>query len=317
MWGTQNFVRYFYRDDITGMGPRWRIPVRRVREPGLPPTLGRNRTVPSITTNDSVRLDYIEVGNPNGRPLVFIAGFKAEAASWLYQIEEFAQAGYRVLARAMRGHGTSEKPDWGHRMARRGMDLSNFLTTLDLREVTLVGQSMGGNTVWSYLGLYGTGRVSGVVIVDQTPKMLNTDDWEHGFYGYTRQTMGSTFERGIPGTGHGTPLLKRGRRLFRLFKAMKLRPSSFAPEPLTIGELALLNDSAQQDFRDVIQRLDVPALFVAGADSEVWPSSHAEAAASLNPLAYAEVISNAGHATNVEQPYEFNDLLRRFLALTR
>jgi len=58
----------------------------------------------------------------------------------------------------------------------------------------------------------------------------------------------------------------------------------------------------------------VPVLFIAGAESEVWPSSHAAASAALSQLANSAVIEKAGHATNIEQPTEFNRLLLEFVA---
>ena len=57
-------------------------------------------------------------------------------------------------------------------------------------------------------------------------------------------------------------------RLVRLLRAMK-----GAERELTPGELALLNDHAKADWRPVIAATTLPVLFVAGAESEFWPSS--------------------------------------------
>ena len=270
--------------------------------------------MPSITSSDQVRLDYAEFGSPTGRPVVLIAGFMAAATSWMFQTGALAAAGYRVLAFDARGQGASEKPDHGYRMARRGKDLGDFLEALDLHDVTLVGQSMGASTIWSYLGLFDAARVSSVVSIDQTPRMLNDDEWRQGFYGFTRETLGTHFEHGVPDTGVGTPMMKRGMRLVRLVRAAKIRPGSAKPVPLDQNEIALLNDHALQDWRDVIGRLTVPALFVAGAESEFWPAEHAAASAALSGLAESVVIGNAGHATNIEQHRDFNRALLAFSA---
>jgi non-heme chloroperoxidase len=270
--------------------------------------------MPSITSSDQVRLDYVESGDPAGRPVVLLAGFMAAATSWMFQTGPLASAGYRVLALDARGQGTSEKPDHGYRMARRGKDLADFLEALDLRDVILVGQSMGASTVWSYLGLFPSTRVAAVVSIDQTPRMLNSEDWRQGFYGFTRQTLGTHFEHGVPDTGVGTPMMKRGMRLVRLVRAAKIRPGSAKNVPLDANEIALLNDHALQDWRDVIAGLAVPALMVAGAESEFWPAEHAAASAALNPLVETAVIENAGHATNIEQHRDFNRVLLAFAA---
>ncbi|MDY0910992.1 alpha/beta hydrolase [Microbacterium sp. CFBP9034] len=264
--------------------------------------------MPSLTADDGVRLDYTESGAPGGRPVVLLAGFKAAATSWLYQTGPLADAGYRVLAVDLRGHGMSERPASGVDMARRGRDLRDVMTALDLHDAVLVGGSMGGNTVWSYLAQYGADRVGAIVIVDQTPKMLGTAEWTHGFYGYDESNIDTYFAERIPDTGMGTPLARRGMRLIRLLKAMK-----GAERDLTPGELALLNDHAKADWRPVIAATEVPILFVAGAESEFWPSSHAAAAASLAARGESVVIDNDGHAANIEQPKAFNAAMREFL----
>lgn len=83
--------------------------------------------MPSLTADDGVRLDYTEYGDAAGRPVVLIAGFKAPATTWRYQVPAFADAGYRVLAVDLRGHGTSEHPEHGVDMARRGRDVTAAL----------------------------------------------------------------------------------------------------------------------------------------------------------------------------------------------
>ncbi|HEY1530818.1 MAG TPA: alpha/beta hydrolase [Galbitalea sp.] len=269
----------------------------------------------SITTTDAVRLDYTETGPVTGRPIVLLAGFRAAAATWLFQVDELADAGYRVIAVDIRGHGTADHPDFGHSMQRRGADVSDVLEALDLHDVVLVGQSMGGNTVWAYLDEFGAKRVSGVVIIDQTPKMLNTTDWPHGFYGYDESNVETYFTEGIPKTGRGTPLWRRGGRLRRLLTAVRSAPAE--PRQLSIGELELLSDHVHRDWRAVIAKTTVPVLFLAGEFSEVWPSSHAAASAALTTSGSSAVIRKAGHATNIEQPAEFNRRLREFIATLR
>lgn len=260
-----------------------------------------------ITADDGVRLEYTQAGDPSGRPVMLLAGFKAPATSWRYQVEPLAEAECQVLSVDLRGHGNADRPGSGVTMERRGQDVARVLEALDLTDVLLVGGSMGGNTIWSYLSQFGAERIAGIVIVDQTPKMLNTVDWSRGYYGYDESNAATYFAEGIPPTGHGTPVMKRGRRLLRLLKAMK-----GVDRKLSRGELALLGDHAKADWRPVIEWTDVPVLFVAGAESEHWPSSHAAAAAALAPIGSSAVIPNDGHAANNEQPGAFNEILLEF-----
>lgn len=76
----------------------------------------------------------------------------------------------------------------------------------------------------------------------------------------------------------------------------------------------LLDDHGSRDWRDAVRSVDVPVLFVAGAESEPWSASHADAAAALSPRARGMTVPAAGHAVNMEQPTAFNRALLDFVA---
>lgn len=267
----------------------------------------------SLTTDDGVRLDYTDSGSPGGRPVVLIAGFLAPASSWLYQVPALEKAGLRVIAFDRRWHGTSEKPAFGNTMKRHGEDLAQLLDTLDLHGAVLVGGSQGGNVIWSYLSQFGSARVAGAVTVDQTPKMLNDADWPYGFYDYTADVADTMFATAIPNPGRFGIATKSPARVLRLLKAMRAGGGggggAFVPE-----QLALLNDHAKADWREAVRAADIPVLFVAGAQSEFWPSEHAAASAALASQGSAVVIPKDGHAANIEQPDAFNAALLGFIA---
>jgi pimeloyl-ACP methyl ester carboxylesterase len=268
--------------------------------------------MPQITGSDGVRLNYLESGDPAGRAVLLVAGFKAPATSWKPQLPALQKAGYRVIAFDRRGHGDSEiGPDGSHTMDRHGADIGDAIRELGLTDVTVVGQSMGGNSIWALLAAGGGAGIRDIVIVDQTPKMLNSDDWEYGFYDYDASNADTLFATGIPDPGRHSVTSKGPVRIARLLKAMDLKA---AKAGFTPAELALLNDHARRDWRDAIAATQVPVVFIAGRESEFWPCEHAAAAASLTPKGTSAVIEKAGHATSIEQPKAFDELLGRFLA---
>lgn len=140
----------------------------------------------NFRTNDGVELSYTDEGK--GRAVVLIHGYTAPATAWALTTDALLEAGYRVITFDRRSHGESATPAYGQRMARHGRDIGELLDHLELDRATLVGASMGGNAIWAYVDQFGSARLDGVVIVDQTPKMLNTPDWSHGFFGYARPT---------------------------------------------------------------------------------------------------------------------------------
>ena len=85
-----------------------------------------------VTTSDGVRLSLLESGH--GRPLVLLPGWSQSAAMFRYQLEGLAEH-YRVIALDWRGHGESEKVDFGYRLSRFAMDLQDVLCRCDLDSV--------------------------------------------------------------------------------------------------------------------------------------------------------------------------------------
>jgi pimeloyl-ACP methyl ester carboxylesterase len=81
-------------------------------------------------------------------------------------------AGYRVVTYDRRGFGRSDKPMRGYIYDTLTEDLHALLEQLDLRDVTLVGFSMGGGEVARYFSLYRCDRLHSVVFASAVPPYL-------------------------------------------------------------------------------------------------------------------------------------------------
>jgi non-heme chloroperoxidase len=139
-------------------------------------------------------MPYVTVGEENsasidihyedhglGKPVVLIHGFPLSGRSWEKQVPPLLNAGYRVITYDRRGFGWSSQPVFGYDYDTFAKDLHMLITKLDLRDVTLVGMSMGGGEVARYLGTYGSERVSRAVIVSGIPPfLLKTPDNQSG-----------------------------------------------------------------------------------------------------------------------------------------
>ena len=102
---------------------------------------------------------HVDDSGGSGRPVVLIHGWPLSGESWQDQIPALRDAGYRVVAYDRRGFGRSDKPGRGYDYDTLAEDLNGVLTELDLRDVTLVGFSMGGGEVARYVTKYGTDRL--------------------------------------------------------------------------------------------------------------------------------------------------------------
>jgi non-heme chloroperoxidase len=82
-----------------------------------------------------------------GRPVVMLAGFGLNHEVWDGQVRELSSsggAGYRTVCVDLRGTGRSDKPVGDYSMERLAADVVAVMDALDLRDVTLVGYSFGG-----------------------------------------------------------------------------------------------------------------------------------------------------------------------------
>lgn len=118
---------------------------------------------------------YQDVGE--GEPVVLIHGWPLSHRMWEAQVNTLSEAGYRCIAYDRRGFGDSGRPASGYDYDTFAADLNDLMTSLDLREATIAGFSMGGGEVARYLGRYGSDRVSRAMLLGAvTPFLLKTPD---------------------------------------------------------------------------------------------------------------------------------------------
>lgn len=127
-----------------------------------------------FTTQDGTQIFYRDWGT--GQPILFSHGWPLSGDAWSGQLQFLAANGFRVIAHDRRGHGRSDQPSGGNVMDRYADDLAELITSLDLKDIILVGHSTGGGEVVRYVGRHGTDRVAGVVTISAIPPlMLKTD----------------------------------------------------------------------------------------------------------------------------------------------
>ena len=145
----------------------------------------------SVTTADSVRLNVVETGNPQGPAIVFIHGISQSWLSWIAQLSDpTLRAKYRLVAFDLRGHGASQGSqvavdgdgvpyaayndgNVGSTAALWAGDLQAVLTGLALFAPTVVGWSYGGCVVLDYIGARaGLGGIGKALLLATSPVLL-------------------------------------------------------------------------------------------------------------------------------------------------
>jgi pimeloyl-ACP methyl ester carboxylesterase len=106
-------------------------------------TRAEGSIMPHITTDDGVKLSYVEVGA--GIPIVFVHEFAGDARSWEPQLRHFGRR-YRCIAYNARGFPPSDVPASvdHYSQARARDDIRAVLDGLNIDKAHIVGLSMGG-----------------------------------------------------------------------------------------------------------------------------------------------------------------------------
>jgi len=131
----------------------------------------------AVGKENSGSIDLYYEDHGSGKPVVLIHGWPLSGSSWEKQTVALLEAGYRVIAYDRRGFGESSKPTSGYDYDTMAADLHEVITKLDLRDVTLMGFSMGGGEVARYVGTHGSERMSKAVFISAIPPFpLKTAD---------------------------------------------------------------------------------------------------------------------------------------------
>lgn len=119
----------------------------------------------TVGKENSTPIDLYYEDHGTGSPVVLIHGWPLSGASWEKQTAALLSAGHRVITYDRRGFGRSSRPAVGYNYDTFAADLDAVLTKLDLKDVALVGFSMGSGEVTRYIGKYGTARVRKAVLI--------------------------------------------------------------------------------------------------------------------------------------------------------
>lgn len=131
-------------------------------------TVGQENSTP-------IELAYEDHGA--GDPVVLLHGWPVDSRSWEPQMHALLQAGHRVITYDRRGFGRSSRPAQGYDFDTLADDLHQVLSALDLRDVTLVGFSLGTGEVARYIGRHGTERLKACVFIESlAPTFVKSGD---------------------------------------------------------------------------------------------------------------------------------------------
>lgn len=233
--------------------------------------------MPYITVDreNSGNIDLYYEDHGSGRPVVLVHGWPLSGASWEKQVPALLDAGCRAITYDRRGFGKSSQPTFGYDYDTMAEDLHKLITKLDLRDIALVGFSMGGGEVARYLGVHGSERVSKAVFMAAVPPyMLMMTDNPEGIDGSVFDGIKKAIVADRPA------LLSKFLSDFYnvdLLKGKKVSDEAIhlswivAAEASPKGTLDCVSAFSSTDFRDDLKRIDIPTLVIHGDADRICP----------------------------------------------
>ena len=249
----------------------------------------------SFVEVDGCRINLRRGGT--GQPLLFLHGASG-APAILPFMEKLAQR-FDVLVPEHPGYGLSDEPEWLDNIHDAAYFYLDFLKQLDLREVLLVGNSMGG-WIAMEMAVRDTSRLRSLVLV--SPAGISA-----------------------PGVQPADIFLMSPEDLVRrLFHDPKLAEARLAepvtPEAIDIGlknrhttaRLAWEPRLHDPHLAKWLHRIDVPVQLIWGEHDRILPVAFCEEFKRLMPRAEVHIVKNAGHLPHAEKAQEFCELVMRF-----
>ena len=130
-----------------------------------------------LTMSDGVKL-YYEVKGTGKQTILFAHGLMSSHLKIKEFIDEFKDD-YKIVCYDQRGHEASDKTQKHMNIDRLGQDMHEIIEYLELKDVVVVGHSMGAATIFNYVNQYGCNKLKKIVAVDMSPYMRNSV-WQGG-----------------------------------------------------------------------------------------------------------------------------------------
>ncbi len=258
-----------------------------------------------IKLPSGITLNYVAQGDTKGKPIVLLHG---AGDSWhSYELVlPLLPASYRVYAITLRGHGWSDHPAEGFARKDFAADITAFLQQLDLKDVVLVGHSLG-SFVAQQVAADDKGRLAKLVLIGSGPGTVHDPQ--------VRQSIVSTFEQ------LRDPIDYTFARDFQASTIYAPVPPAFFETMVAEALKAPANTwhgigggfQLPED-PTLLTRIRVPALVFWGDHDEIFSRADQDNLVARIPHAKLTVYADTGHALHWERPERFSADLLKFIA---
>lgn len=262
-------------------------------------------TTSFIKVETGMTLQYVVQGDPKGPVVVLLHGAGDSWHSWDLVLPHLSKP-FRVYAVTLRGHGLSDQPAAGYARADFAADITSLLRILDLRDVTLVGHSLGSFVAQVVATGDAEGRLSRLVLIGSGPGRAPDPN--------APSALSSYF------AGVKDPIDYRFARDFQAGTAFTPLPPAFLET--MIGEVQrvpaamfheLAKGSADPRHVEKLSRIKAKTLLLWGEKDAMFSKADQDELLTIIPGSKLIAYPNTGHALHWEHPERFAQDLSAFM----
>jgi pyruvate dehydrogenase E2 component (dihydrolipoamide acetyltransferase) len=247
------------------------------------------------------RLRYLEMGQGEGPPVVFIHGFGGDLYSWQFNQEALAES-HATYALDLPGHGGSTK-DLGSGRADVGAlaaAVIDFLDAKDIAKAHLVGHSLGGAVALD-LALNQPERIASATLVCSAAlgPEINMAYIDGFMQARRRKQLQPVLEMLVADPAMVSRDMIEEVLKYKRLDGVEAALNRIAGDTFAGGRQAL-------ELTGRLSELTVPVQVIWGKEDRILPASHAEGLPASVP---ATVLDGAGHLVHMEKAAEVNQKL--------
>jgi len=267
------------------------------------------RAQPGLTTafvklDTGMTLQYVVQGDPRGPAVVLLHGAGDSWHSWDLVLPHLPKT-LRVYAVTLRGHGLSDHPASGYTRADFARDVTSLLRMLDLRNVTLVGHSLGSFVAQVVAQNDEEGRLSRLVLVGSGPGAPRDPSAPiSSYFASVKDPIGYEFARDFQAGTAFTPLPPA-------FLEMMIAEVQRVPAAM-FHELA--KGSADPRHVEKLGLIKAKTLLLWGERDSMFSKADQEGLLKAIPASRLIPYADTGHALHWEHPERFAKDLLTFMA---
>lgn len=247
------------------------------------------------------------LGPEQGTPVVLTHSIMASSKMWECQMALLAGKGYRAIAIDTRGHGDSaDAPKGAYRMDDLADDTVAVMDALGIEQAHYVGLSLGGMSGFG-LGLRHAQRFLSLVLCDARADWPAPAVWE--------ERIAAAREGGVAVLAQPTVVRWFGQAFVDAHPEVAKRFVDTISATSLDGFIGCAQAIQGLNYLNDVERIALPVTLIVGSNDKPLPDAMAEIQQRIAGSCL-ELIPDAGHLPNIDQPDAFDAaLLRHFAAL--